>query len=404
MFKLTVKGIAALGEPGMYPDGGCLYLRVGPSGAKSWIARPVIHGKRREMGLGSFDLVPLAQARELATFVRKRAREGFDPIAERETAKLAAKAAGDQERVTFEIAAKQVHEKLLPAWRSTKHGVIWWQSIRDFALPHFGQKPIYLVGRPDVLKALEAIQITQPETAKRVRQRLTQIFDWARQAGHYPHENPMAGIQMALPKVKADVRHMPSLPWPELPGFMAQLALREGISARCLEWVVFTLARSGEARGARWVEVDTDAAIWTIPGARTKTGKPLRVPLAGEALAVLEKVRGLDPDLIFPSAQRGNDGSGKVMSDMVFKALIDRMGVVGITTHGFRSTFRDWASESAHAPREVAEAALGHVMGNAVERAYARSDLFDRRKPLATRWAAYATGTAGVVVPMVANG
>jgi integrase len=187
--------------------------------------------------------------------------------------------------------------------------------------------------------------------------------------------------------------------WQDLPGFMADLARREGVSARTLEFIILTGVRSGEARGARWNEIEGN--IWTVPGERMKRGVPHRVPLSPDALAVLDKVRGLDEDLIFPSVQRGKDGKGKGQSVMVFKALFKRMNRDGFTTHGFRSTFRDWCSESAKAEREVAEAALSHATGNEVERAYARSDLFDRRVVLMDAWARYATGQTGDVVRMV---
>jgi integrase len=195
--------------------------------------------------------------------------------------------------------------------------------------------------------------------------------------------------------------HMAALPWRELPNFMAQLSEREGVSARALEFAILTCARSGEIRGAAWQEVDIKAGVWTVPAERMKARRAHRVPLSKAALAVLAKVRGLDPHLIFPSAQRDKEGKAKIMSDMAFKALYGRMKVVGITTHGFRSTFRDWCSESAKADFEIAEAALAHSVGTSVARAYARSDLFERRRDLMEAWAQYATGGTGQVVALV---
>jgi len=246
---------------------------------------------------------------------------------------------------------------------------------------------------------LSPIWIEKHETAKRLRQRISTIFDWAKGAGHYPHENPVNGLKKALPLVKRRPEHMAAMLWRDVPDFMAELATREGVSARTLEFIILTAARSGEARGARWSEIE--GSVWTVPGERMKRGVLHRVPLSAEALAVMERVRGLDNDLIFPSVQRGPKGEAKGQSVMVFKALLKRMHRSGFTVHGFRSTFRDWCSESARTERELAEAALSHATGNEVERAYARSDLFERRRTLMDAWGRYATGKAGEVVEMV---
>ena len=398
---LTVKGIEAKKEPGMYGDGGGLYLRVGPTGSKSWILRTVISGKRRELGIGSAELVTLAEARERALAMRKVARGGGDPDADRIAAQKAVMEAQRRERMTFDQAAKAVHAKLLPTWRNKKHGEVWLASIELHANPTLGKKPIHTLGRDDMLKVLEPIWAEKPETAKRLKQRLGIIFDWARGEGHYPTTSPLEELKLALPKMAASNRHLAALPWRDLPGFMAQLSAREGMSARCLEFIILTAARSGEARGARWSEIDFEGMAWNVPAERMKRGVPHRVPLSPEAIALLGQVRGLDPVFLFPSPQRARDGSGKAMSDMAFKLLFGRMGVDGFTTHGFRSTFRDWCSESAHADPELAEAALSHATGNAVTRAYARSDLFERRRALMDSWAAHATGKAGQVLQLV---
>ena len=401
MPNLTVKGVAATKEPGLYGDGGGLYLRIGPTGAKWWALRTVIRGKRRELGLGSVDLVPLAEAREKATAFRKIARDGGDPASDRKAAAEAIRKAEQQALMTFEEAAKRVYAALLPTWKNAKHTETWWATIETYVLPHFGKQPIHTLTSADILKALSPLWTTTPETAKRLRQRLTAIFDWAKGAGHYTGDNPVIGVDRSLPMVKRDLQHLAAMDWREVPSFIADLGDREGISARCLEFTILTAVRSGEARGATWAEIDLKEGAWLIPGERMKRGLPHRVPLSRAALEVLEKVRGLDPVLVFPSVQRGKDGAGKVMSDMVFKALTDRMGREGFTTHGFRSSFRDWCGESAKADPEVAEAALSHATGNAVSRAYARSDLFDRRRVLMDAWAAFATGANGQVVQLV---
>lgn len=230
---------------------------------------------------------------------------------------------------------------------------------------------------------------------------MSTIFDWAKGAGHYPHENPVNGIKKALPTVKRRAEHMAALDWRDVPTFMDDLADREGVSARTLEFLILTAARSGEARGARWNEIDLEAREWVIPGERMKRGVPHRVPLSEAAVAVLEGVRGLDADLVFPSIQRGEKGEARPQPVMVFKALMKRMGREGITVHGMRSSFRDWCSESAHADREVAEAALSHATGNEVERAYARSDLFERRRSLMDAWSRFAVGKRGNVADLV---
>ena len=357
MQKLTARKVETLKIPGLHGDGGGLYLSVKSSGAKSWILRTVVHGRRRDLGLGSASLVTLAEAREAARILRKVARGGGDPDTIRK-----------REMLTFEEAAKKVHTNLLPTWRNAKHAETWLATVARHAYPQFGKRPIDTIGMADVLRVLSPIWTKKHETAKRLRQRLSTIFDWAKGAGHYPHENPVNGLRKALPTVKQRAEHLPAMDWQDLPGFMADLARREGVSARTLEFIILTGVRSGEARGARWNEIEGN--IWTVPGERMKRGVPHRVPLSPDALAVLDKVRGLDEDLIFPSVQRGKDGKGKGQSVMVFKALFKRMSRDGFTTHGFRSTFRDWCSESAKAEREVAEAALSHATGNEVERAF----------------------------------
>lgn len=389
MPKLTARKVETAKEPGMYADGEGLYLRIGPTGGKSWILRTVVHGRRRELGIGSASLVALAEAREKARQLRKIARDGGDPDTVRK-----------RENLTFEEAAKKVHAHLLPTWRNKKHADTWLASVESYANPFFGKRPIATVTTADVLKALTPIWTDRNETANRLKQRIAAVFDWAKGAGHYPHENPVNGLKKALPVVKSVDSHMPALPWQDLPAFMSDLAQREGVSALTLEFIILTAVRSGEARGARWGEIDLRAKTWTIPGERMKRGLPHRVPLAEEAMAILEKVKGLDADLVFPSVHRAKDGSTKPQSDMVFKALYGRMKRDGFTTHGFRSAFRDWCSESAHAEWEVAEAALAHTTGNAVERAYARSDLFDRRRKLMDLWGQYATGKSGSVVQL----
>ena len=388
MTKLTARKTDTLKKPGMHGDGDGLYLRIGPNGGKSWVLRTVVHGRRRDLGIGSASLVTLAEARNTARLLRKVARAGGDPDTIRK-----------KESLTFEETVERVHKNLLPTWRSKRHGEIWLAALQRYAHPHFGKRPIETIRTADLLRALEPIWTKKHETANRVKQRLAVVFDWAKGAGHYPHENPVNGLKKALPIVKARPHHMAALSWQDLPDFMTELAERQGTSARALEFIIHTAARSGEARGACWDEIENN--VWTVPADRMKSGKPHRVPLSPEALQVLSQVRNLDANLIFPSPNRSGNTATRQLSDTVFKALMDRMKRDNLTTHGFRSTFRDWCSESAHADREVAEAALSHSLGNRVERAYARSDLLDRRRGLMDAWARYATGKAGCVVQMV---
>lgn len=378
MGNLTTKKVSSLKEPGMYGDGDGLYLRVGAYGGKSWILRTVVQGRRRDLGLGSIKVVSLAEARDAARELRKIARKGGDPDEHRK-----------RESLTFEEATRRVHANLKKTWRSEGHAARWLSSLERYAFPEIGSKPIHEIDSSHILKVLSPIWAEKHETASRVKQRIASVFDWAKGARLYPHENPVNGLKKALPSVKQRPEHMAALGWADMPVFMGNLKEREGISARCLEFLILTAARSGEARGARWNEIEGD--IWTIPGERMKNGLPHRVPLTSAAVAILESIKGLDSDLIFPSPSRGKKGN-RQLSDTVFAALYKRMKYEGLTTHGFRSTFRDWCSENDAAPREVAEAALSHAVGNRVERAYARSDLFDRRRVLMERWAGHITG------------
>jgi integrase len=396
MPKLTARKIENLKERGMYGDGEGLYLRVGPTGAKSWILRTRIQGRftdmgrplRWEGGLGSFDVVTLAEARDKARALRKVAKEGGDPALIKK-----------RQAMTFENAARTVFDGLSPTWKNPRHAKIWWASLENHALPQLGNRYIDTIGAADVLAVLSPIWTEKHDTALRVRQRIASVFDWAKAAGYYPRENPLNGLSKALPPMKRKRSHMAALDWREVPAFMAELAKREGVSARTLEFLILTATRSGEARGARWSEIK--GSVWTIPAERMKRGIEHRIPLSEAALGVLERVEGLSDDLVFPSIQIGEGGKVKQQSVMVFKSLLLRMKRDGFTVHGFRSSFRDWASESARADREVAEAALSHATGNEVERAYARSDLFERRIALMDSWARHCVGDSGTVVRMI---
>ena len=400
--KLTVKAIEAMKGAGMYGDGGGLYLRIGPGGARNWAFRAVIGGKRRELGLGPADCLSLAEARAKAAAFREVVKKGGDPDAPRRAERAERKAAREAEArgaLTFLAAAERLHAHLLPSWKNAKHGAQWLATVKLHGAA-FGGKALDAVTREDVKAALEPIWTTKPETAGRVRQRLRAVFEWARGEGLFGGPSPVDGLATALPKLRAERGHHAAMAWRDLPAFWAQLDAREGVSAACLQFAIVTAARSGEARGATWSEIDLAGKVWNVPASRMKADKAHRVPLSPEALDVLAKVRGLDPVLVFPAPRRGADGAGRAMSDMAFKALFKRMGAEGFTTHGFRSSFRDWCSDCARADPEICEAALAHATGNAVTRAYARSDLFDRRRKLMNSWSRFCAGKTGQVVAL----
>ncbi len=373
MSKLSARRVESVKLPGFYGDGGGLYLSVKPSAAKSWILRTVVRGKRRDLGLGSAELVSLAEAREKAREWRKIAREGGDPTTHGKLGKL-----------TFEEATTEYHKVLSQSFRSEKHSAQWMAGMRTHIFPAFGDRLVGTIEAVDVRKALEPIWITKHETARKLKQRIEAVFDWARAEGHVVGENPARGIKRALKPQPRLPSHHAAMPWEGVPAFYEALMKRGGVSERTLQFIILTAVRSGEARGAQWGEIDGN--IWTIPAQRMKTGRPHVVPLSSEAQRILDTVRGLDAEYVFPQRCRTPDGSGKQQSINVFRMLYQRMGCSNITTHGFRSTFRDWCAEATDVSREIAEAALAHVP-NQVERAYRRSNLFDQRRSLMTRWA-----------------
>ncbi len=390
MAKLTAKSVKALKKRGRYGDGDGLYLEVGRTGSKSWILRVTVHGRRRDIGLGGISWVSLAEAREKARELRKAAKEGRDPLAEREA---------KRGMPTFEEAARMVHEHLKPGWRQggvhVKH---WISSLERHVFPVIGDRPIDTIQSGDVLAVLQPIWFKIPETARRVRQRMHHVMQWAKGANFYIGENPVDAAKGSLARHSGESKkHHAALPYIEAPAFMSELTGRDGIATMALRFLILTAARSGEARGATWAEIDRDGAVWVVPGARMKTKKDHRVPLTTEALAVLDAARGLDPDLVFPGQRRG-----RPMSNITLTAVLKLMGRDDVTVHGFRSTFRDWAAECTNFPREIAELSLAHEVGNAVERSYLRSDLLGKRRSLMEAWARFcmSTNDSGKVVEL----
>ena len=380
--KLSATRVKALRDPGRHSDGDGLHLFISKAGGKSWVQRITIDGRRRDIGLGGYPTVSLAQARKRAAANREAIGDGRNPTADkRRPAPL-----------TFSEAAHAVHEVNKPRWRNGRHAKAWIQTLERHAFPEIGAKPINTIGRADVLTVLEPIWLTRPETARRVRQRMRTIFRWA-MAKELIEANPAGeaidGALPPMPKVKA---HLRALPYEEAASALKTVdASRTSLAAkRYLTFLVFTAARSGEARGASWGEIDLKRATWTIPASRMKAGVEHRVPLSDQALEVLKLARQLEDGsgLCFPSPQK----PGRTLSDMTLTKTLRSAGLADrATVHGFRTSFKTWTMERTDAPWAVTEAALAHQLGGSVEQAYARSDLFVRRRTLMQQWANYLT-------------
>ncbi|BAQ46713.1 integrase [Methylobacterium aquaticum] len=373
---LTAVQVRQLKQPGRYADGNGLYLVVDPTGAKRWLLRLVVQGRRRDIGLGGSGLVTLAEARERALAFRKTAREDGDPLAERRKAQVTVP--------TFAEAVELVHAEHRASWANAKHAQQWRNTLQQYACPQLGARRLDQIDTPDVLRVLAPIWLTKPETARRVRQRIGTVLDWAKAAGHRSGENPVEGVAKGLPKQGDRDEHHAALPYADVPGFIARLREAEaGEGARlAFEFLILTAARTSEVLGARWDEINVTERLWTLPAARMKAKREHRVPLGERSLAILARARELaaGSTFVFP----GRSGE-KPLSNMVFLMLLRRMGLA-ITAHGFRSSFRDWAAERTSLPREVAEMALAHAVENRVEAAYARSDLLERRRALMDQW------------------
>ncbi|SCM68179.1 tyrosine-type recombinase/integrase [Donghicola eburneus] len=380
--KLTKKLVENLG-PGRYGDGAGLYLVVDPSGARRWVVRVTVKGQknqkgaplRTDFGLGGADVVTLNAARERALEYRRMAKAGLNP---RFNAK--------REIPTFEELAQQVHIDRMPTRKNAKHGAQWINTLRDYAFPKIGRMPVDAIGQPEVLMCLSPIWTEKHETARRLAQRIKTVLDVGRSRGFREGENPVTAVKEAgvLPKVKAKVEHHDAMPWRDVPAFYAQLEARTATAAKALQFAILTACRTSEVLGATWVEVDLVERIWTIPAARMKGGVTHRVPLTDEMLRILEPMRAMASEYVFEGQKRH-----RPLSNMSMPMLMRRMESGQYTVHGFRSSFRDWAGESAGVAREVAEASLAHQVGSDVERAYARSDLLERRRELMLDWSRY---------------
>ncbi len=391
MGRLTAAMVRSLSKPGRYGDGAgsTLYLVVQRSGARSWVQRLVIDRKRHDIGLGGATLVTLKEARERAFANRKLARDGGDPLAAKRRTQVP----------TFQEAAARTFEAIRARWRSAKTAGNWSGALERYAFPVFGGRRVDKIGREDVLRVLTPIWTAKPEAARKLRRRIRTVLQWAEAHGHVDRNVAGDAIDGALPAMPAVKQHHRALPYAEVAAALETIeASRAGLAAKaCLRYLVLTACRSGEARGATWAEIDLEAGEWRIPAARMKAGVEHRVPLSPAALAVLEAVRRLrgPADLVFPSPSRPS----KPLSDMTLTKVLRSTRLAGrATVRGFRTSFRTWTSERTGVPHAVAEAALAHAVGSAVERSYARSDLFEKRRALMNQWAQFVTGGGAQVV------
>lgn len=392
MGRLTATAVKAAKVSGRYGDGDGLFLLIGPTGGRSWVVRVQKNGKRRDIGLGSEKKVTLAFARERAAKARSQIEAGIDPIAERR------KAAGIP---TFREAAALVYAENRLSWKNAKHSAQWLSSLESYAFPALGEIAISEIDGPAVRDVLVTIWLAKPETARRVRQRIGTVMDWAVAKGYRTAPLPMAAINKSLPKSRAVAKHHASLPYADVPAFMVRLGERESMGRLALAAAILTAVRSGEVRGATWAEIDLDRALWTIPAARMKAGREHVIPLSVAALRVFERAqefRKLGSDFVFPGTAHG-----KPLSDMTLTKVCRDMAIEGVP-HGFRSSFRDWVSEETSFDGAVAEMALAHTIENKVEAAYRRGNLLEKRRALMDLWGTYCDGGDSRVVRLVSNG
>jgi integrase len=386
--RLTAIKVSNIKAKGLYPDGGGLYLRATSTGTKSWIFRFTRGGITHDMGLGPFPSISLARARELAAEAGRQRLEGHDPIKAREAQRAAARRA-EAGTATFRHCAEQFIASREPGWRNPKHAKLWRSTLNTYAYPILGELSVAAVDTTLIKRVLEPIWTNKPQTASRVRNRMEAVLDWAKVSEFRDGENParwrghLDHLLPASSKVRR-VQHHPALPYAQVPEFMDALRSRSGIGPRALEFVILTAARTHEALLAAWGEVDLGARMWIVPAQRMKGGREHRVPLCDRAVAILkvmEEVR--QNELLFPGFKQG-----RPLGHMSLRRVLHDLRP-GITTHGFRSAFKDWASETTSFPDHLSEAALAHTSADKVRTAYLRSDLFEKRRTLMEQWAAF---------------
>jgi integrase len=394
---LTAVQVKNLKTAGKYADGNGLYLMVDPSGAKRWMFRTVIEPRkspqnktgRVDMWLGSTQLVPLAEAREIALKYRKIAREGGDPVALKRS---------EKDKPTFREATQTVHTNHLKAWSNGKHTDQWINTLVTYAYPVIGNLYVDQVTTAHIESILQPIWLEKAETARRVRQRIRTVLDWAASAGHREGANPAVTVGPGLPRQKSKTKHHKSMPYAEVPAFVK--TLHEGDDSKvvrlALEWTILNAARTNETIGATFAEVDLKQMVWTVPEDRMKARSEHRVPLTARCVEIVERAKELtnNEGFMFPGAKRG-----RPISNMAMLMRLRRTETP-YTVHGFRSSFRDWAAEQTSFPRDICEAALAHALKDKVEAAYRRSDLFAKRRDLMNAWAAYIEACGDTVVQL----
>ena len=410
--RLSALQVTKLAKPGLYGDGGGLTLQITTTGAKSWLFRYMVAGKPFGMGLGPTHTVGLAEARQKALDARKLLIDGISPLAAKKQNQIAAALAAAK-MMSFDQCAEAYILAHKAGWKNAKHGDQWTNTLNTYASPVFGHLPVAEIDTGLVVKCLAPIWESKTETASRVRGRIESVLGWATTSGYRTGENParwkghLENLLATISKTSRTKNH-PSLPWSRIGAFMSALRVREGVSARAVEFAVLTACRSGEVRGAQWAEFDTAGKLWTIPAERMKAKREHQVPLSDAALALLESMpNDGNVDVVFAGTK------GQPLSDMSLTAMIRRMNGddkpvwadangEGITVHGFRSSFRMWAAETTNYPREVAEHALAHQLPDAVERAYQRGSQFAKRAALMAEWAVYCATvpTDAVVTPI----
>jgi len=400
--KLTALAVKNLSKPGYHSDGAGLYLQISPTGSKSWVFRYTRQSKQHELGLGSVQAVPLATARVKADEMRLQLATGTDPLQVRKQAQIAT-ALERARAMTFDQCAEAYIKAHRTDWKNAKHVAQWGSSLKKYASPNIGKLPVAEVDTGLVVKLLKDIWEEKTETASRVRGRIEKILDWATTSKYRQGENPARWSGhlenlLAKPSKAKKVKHHPALPWQDVGEFMVDLRKQPGVAARAVEFAILTAARSGEVRGATWQEIDLDARIWTVPAHRMKAEKEHRVPLSTAAVQLLKTVPKTG-ELVF-----GGSRLGQPLSVMSLLSVLRRMDRSDITIHGFRSSFRDWCSESVanSFPREVCEHALAHKLPDKVEAAYRRGDLIEKRMLLMQAWADYCTTVqkTAVVTPL----
>jgi integrase len=384
--RLTTLKVERTKKPGMLADGGGLNLQITESGAKSWIYRYTLNGRAREMGLGPLSTIGLADARTRAAECRRLRHDGIDPIEARKASRGQA-ALDAAKAITFKAAAAAYIAAHQKGWGNAKHAAQWTTTLARYAEPVLGALPVEAIDAGLVLKVLEPIWTEKPETAGRLRGRIEAVLDWATARGYRRGDNPArwkGHLDQTLParsKVQK-VKHHSALAYDEMPEFMAALPQQEGIAALALEFTILTAARTGETIGAVWDEINVADKVWIVPAERMKAEKEHRKPLCSRALAILAKMLAApDAKFVFPGGK-----IGKGLSNMAMTTVLRRMDRSDITVHGFRSTFRDWAAERTRFPSELAEMALAHAVGDKVEAAYRRGDMFEKRVALMVAW------------------